>query len=428
MTTHYSLPHMQVTKLEFDLPLDYHQADGERIRVFARALERSDKQGRELPWLVYFQGGPGFAAQRPVSHSGWIKRALEEYRVLLLDQRGTGLSSPINWQSLAHLSPVEQAAYLSHFRADNIVRDAEAIRAELSADKPWTILGQSFGGFCVLHYLSVAAAGLKEAYITGGIPPLGRSADEVYQATFKRVVQKNQEFYQRFTDAEALVSRLRDYLKDHEVMLPGNIRLSVEMLQLLGIHLGMEDGPEAVYYLLEQALQTTHSGCKINPLFIERFTQMLDYNTNPLFAVLHEAIYCEQQASQWAAERVRSTLPEFAPEAEKLLFTGEMIFPWMFDCFSNLQPLKACAELLAAKSDWPRLYDAAALSQNQVPVAAAVYTGDMFVEMAYSLETAAKIRGIKTWVTSEYEHNGIRMDGERIFDKLIALNRGDCLR
>ena len=42
--------------------------------------------------LIFLQGGPGFAAGRPVSaESGWIKRALQDYRVFLLDQRGTGI-------------------------------------------------------------------------------------------------------------------------------------------------------------------------------------------------------------------------------------------------------------------------------------------------------------------------------------------------
>ncbi|QYK03818.1 alpha/beta fold hydrolase [Shewanella zhangzhouensis] len=424
-----TLPQMIAEKLTFTLPLDYQDSSKGTINVFARTLVHKDKQHLELPWLVYFQGGPGFAAQRPVSHSGWIKRALTEYRVLLLDQRGTGLSSPVNATSLAHLDDAGKADYLSHFRADNIIRDAEAIRAILSPDTPWTILGQSFGGFCVLRYLSVAAHGLKEAYITGGIPPLERSADEVYRATYKRVLQKNRDFHQRFPDAASLLADLHRYMLEHPVLLPSGQQLTPQMLQLLGIHLGMEDGPEGVYYLLEQALQFTPSGERINPLFVERFGQMLDYNTNPLFAVLHEAIYCQQQASNWAAHRIRAEYPQFdaAPPAP-LLLTGEMIFPWMFDCFEHLKPLKGCAELLAAKADWPPLYDKAVLANNTVPVAAAIYSEDMFVEMDYSLETAKQVANLKYWLTSEYEHNGIRMDGERILDRLIAINRGACLR
>ena len=47
------------------------------------------------------------------------------------------------------MSAEEQAEYLTHFRADSIVRDAELIRHQLGIER-WTVLGQSFGGFCVV--------------------------------------------------------------------------------------------------------------------------------------------------------------------------------------------------------------------------------------------------------------------------------------
>ncbi|MCH1918746.1 alpha/beta hydrolase [Shewanella sp. A3A] len=414
-------------KHTFALPLDY-QHPQTTITVFAREMRGLQAGAEHLPFLVYFQGGPGFGAQRPISNSGWLKRALQQYRVLLLDQRGTGLSSPISYASLDHLDSAAQAAYLSHFRADNIVRDAEAIRAQLSPNTPWTVLGQSFGGFCILRYLTDAPAGLKAALITGGIPSINRSADEVYQATFKRVLQKNTDFFHRFSDARALTDNLVNYLRQHDVTLPNGDKLTVEMLQLLGISLGMEQGAESVYYLLEQALIDTATGQTLNPLFLAQFNQMLSYHTNPIYAILHESIYCQQQASNWAAHRVRAGLPEFASDAESVLFTGEMVFPWMFDQISWLKPLKAAAEKLAAKADWPMLYDLNTLQQNTVPVAAVVYSNDMYVERQFSEETAAQIPNLRTWVTSEYEHNGIRMDGERILDKLLALISGEQLR
>ena len=418
-----------VQKHTFSVPLNYQHSTSKHISIFAREIVSVENQHLTLPYLVFFQGGPGFGATRPITHSGWIKRALQEYRVLLLDQRGTGLSTPINALSLEHLNAAEQAEYLTHFRADNIIRDAEFIRSKLSTNQPWTILGQSFGGFCVLRYVSAAPEGVKEAYITGGIPSLTRHADDVYQATYQRVLAKNNDFFRRFADARKLVDDLAKHVSEHNVFLATGEQLTVEMLQLLGINIGMEQGPEAVYYLLEQALIDTPSGVTVNPLFLHQFSQFLDYNTNPIFALLHESIYCQQSASKWAAHRVRDSYPEFHYQPTKpLLFTGEMIYPWMFSQFDGLKPLKAAAELIAAKQDWPELYDLSQLKNNTVPIAAAVYSEDMFVEMQYSLETAKQIGNLKYWLTSEYEHNGIRIDGEHILDKLIKLNRGQCLR
>ncbi|MGU3844911.1 alpha/beta hydrolase, partial [Vibrio diabolicus] len=38
-----------------------------------------------------------------------------------------------------------------------------------------------------------------------------------------------------------------------------------------------------------------------------------------------------------------------------------------------------------------------------------------------SRETLALIPNSKAWITNEYEHNGLRADGERVLDKLIAM-------
>src|SRR6185312_4696383 len=107
---------------------------GDRITVFAR--EVSDPDGLHRPFLVFFQGGPGHEAPRPTRHPTaptWLDRALRDFRVLMLDQRGTGRSSPIG--SLAGMTAEQQAAYLMKFRADSIVRDAEWIRHELGVER-----------------------------------------------------------------------------------------------------------------------------------------------------------------------------------------------------------------------------------------------------------------------------------------------------
>ncbi|WP_286342928.1 alpha/beta fold hydrolase [Ferrimonas sp. YFM] len=413
----------------FSLPLDYADPEGTHIEVFARELWASDKMRESLPMLVFFQGGPGFGALRPSGRSGWLDRALQEFRVLLLDQRGTGLSSPIHSRALSALNSEQQLHYLTQHRADNIVRDAEAIRHQLLGERPWSILGQSFGGFCVLRYLSVAHQGVAEAYITGGIPSLSRQAEEVYRATYPRVAEKNRAFFDRFPRAQALADEIAAYLCANDVRLPDGARLTVERFQLLGIHLGVEEGAEALYYLLEQALLPSPSGSQLNPGFLHGVMQMLDYDTNPLYTLLHEPIYNQGHASRWAAHRVRSEFPEFDYRPDRpLRFTGEMVYPWMTEQFQELKPLATLAEALANKSDWPPLYDAAQLAKNPVPVAAAVYTQDMFVEHAFSEETIDQVANLVAWRTSEYEHNGIRMDGYRILDRLISLNRKQALR
>ncbi|EGE39527.1 TrwC relaxase [Streptomyces sp. ACT-1] len=76
-------------------------------------------------------------------------------------------------------------------------------------------------------------------------------------------------------------------------------------------------------------------------------------------------------------------------------------------------------------ADLHQLYDPERLAANKVPVAAAVYHDDMYVDTADALRTAAAIRGLRTWVTDEYEHNGVRAGGPRVLDRLLALVRDE---
>ena len=159
-------PNAVLTEHVLEVPLDHEDPGGEQIEVFARAVEPAQPAGPDLPWLVFLQGGPGCEAPRPArGHDPvWLLRALKDYRVLMLDQRGTGLSSPVGTADAAGTAPEVLAERLSHFRADSIVRDAELLRSALGIDR-WSLLGQSFGGFCTVTYLSLFPESLREAYV-----------------------------------------------------------------------------------------------------------------------------------------------------------------------------------------------------------------------------------------------------------------------
>nr|WP_282449894.1 alpha/beta fold hydrolase [Vibrio sp. 1CM23M] len=405
----------------FELPLDYQAKDGQQIQVFARELVDLAKDGQELPWLIYFQGGPGFPSPRVSGQSGWLKRALQNYRVLLLDQRGTGNSTVISHETLAHLSPEQQVEYLTHFRADNIVRDAEAIREQFGI-KQWSTIGQSFGGFCTLSYLSLFPQSLQRCYVTGGIPSIEREADDVYRATYKRVEDKNRAFFAQFPQAQATCREISDYLLNNDVRLPNGQVFTVEQFQLIGINLGGGEANLPMYFTLESAFVEVNGNRQLSYSFLNQMQQEQGYLTNPIYAILHESIYCQGTASNWSAHRVREQYPHFNYQSgSEFWFTGEMVYPWMFDQLETLKPLREAANLLAEKSDWGTLYNTEQLSKNTVPMACAVYADDMYVELDYSRETLANIPNSKAWITNEYEHNGLRVDGERIVDKLMTM-------
>lgn len=434
MSVSYRQPGVVLTDRHFTVPLDHEDPAGETIELYAREVVAGDKAQREdLPWLVYLQGGPGFGANRFVGRQAWLGRALDDYRVLLLDQRGTGHSTPLTRQTLPlYGGPAEQAERLTHFRADSIVRDCEAIRPALTGGAPWTVLGQSFGGFCTVNYLSTAPEGLSAAILTGGLPSLDAHADDVYRAAYPRIERKVAAHYDRYPQDVERARRIAEHLMRHEPVLPNGYRLTVEAFQSLGIMLGGSDGSHRLHFLLENAFVRTSSGHELSDAFQEEVQNSLSYAGHPLYALVHEAVYGQDsRPTDWSAERVRAEFPQF--DAAKtlagdspLLFTGESIHPWMFDCDPALRPLRDTAELLAARTDWQPLYDPARLAANEVPVAAAVYHDDMYVDATHSLETARAIRGLRTWVTDEFEHDGVRAGGPRVLDRLIALTRDEA--
>ena len=407
----------------FTVPLDHARPDGDQIQIFGREVAAPD--AGPLPWLVFLQGGPGFGGPRPHGRDSWLDRALAGYRVLLLDQRGTGRSSPATRQTLARLgSPAAQAAYLAHFRADAIVRDAELVRLALTGGEPWSVLGQSFGGFCTVSYLSLAPEGLREAFITGGLPGLTSTADDLYRITYGKVAARVREHYRRYPGDAGQARRVARYLRDHRAALPGGGQLTVERFQLLGQLLGQSTGSDDLHYLLEDPF----AGSELADAFLHALLPRLSFAAAPLYAVLHEACYAQGSATRWAAHRVRAEFPEFDPAAvdgdAPLLFTGEMIYPWLFELDPALRPLRDAAEELAGWADWPALYDPARLAANQVPVAAAVYFSDMYVPAELSVPTSQAIGGLRAWVTSEYEHDGLRVSDGAVLDRLIGMVRG----
>ena len=403
----YRIPGAILTEREHTVPLDHANPAGPTITVFTR--EVASPGGEERPYLLFLQGGPGTEATRPTSPpSGWMKRALEDYRILLIDQRGTGRSTPVGLE-IPGATAEAKAAYLTHFRADAIVRDSEWVRKELGSP-PWSGLGQSFGGFTLMTYLSIAPEGLREAFITGGLSPIGRPVDDVYGVTYRHVMAKNEAFFRRYPDDRARVLDIHARLEAEDVRLPSGDRLTSRRFRQLGHWLGDDHGFEHLHHVVELPFGSN--------AFLTDIEGAVRYGRNPLYATLHESSYADGGATRWSAARL---LPNELVEAR--YFTGEHVFPWLWEDYGALHGHREAAEILA-NHPWPRLYDGEALARNEVPVAATIYVNDLYVDRVFAEETAAAIKGLRPWITNEYEHSALRSDGERVLDRLIDLVRG----
>jgi pimeloyl-ACP methyl ester carboxylesterase len=402
------------------VPLDHDDPSGATIDVFARELVDPARQHDDLPYLLYLQGGPGGKSPRPVDRSGWIDVALRTHRVVLLDQRGTGRSTPITAAITTDRTPRQVADYLSLFRADAIVADAEILRRSIIGERRWDSLGQSYGGFVTLTYLSRAPEGLARCYVTGGIPGITATADDVYARTFTRAANRTQEYYARYPQDQAAIARLVEYLGEHQVLLPDGDLLTPHRLRTLGAVFGKSYGFETVHWLIDDAW----ADAELHPEFLYQVQTTTGFVDNVLYP-LQEYTYGRGAATGWAAQREYDRRPEFAADARPILLTAEMMFPWMFRDIRSLRPFAEVADLLAAKDDWTPLYDADRLANNDVPLYAAVYYDDLYVDAELQLQTLQGIGTARAWITNEYEHDALRT-APAVLERLFDMSAGRC--
>ena len=217
-----------------------------------------------------------------------MQEALKSYNLILMDQRGTGKSSPLSCagleQWLAKHGTDFVADFMTCFRADSIVRDAEVVRKQLLGDQPWSVLGQSFGGFCAVHYLSHVSGALtaalpdtpcplKQVFITGGLPcitPAPHNARDVYRTCMRRVTTASKRFFELYPVNKERVRALARALdtsadggegtadtplsKDSRFLaLCDGSRFTMRRLATCGLVLGLSTGPAALDALLEAA-------------------------------------------------------------------------------------------------------------------------------------------------------------------------------
>jgi pimeloyl-ACP methyl ester carboxylesterase len=413
-TTIHRLLDLAIEEHTLTVPLVWDDpADTRTIDIFARVVTRDG--GDSLPYLVYLQGGPGHEAPRPFHSStapAWLDEALAHYRVVMLDQRGTGLSTPVGDDDLSRGASAV-AEYLTHLRADSIVRDCEAMREHLGAIT-WSVLGQSFGGFTTLAYLSTDASSLADVFITGGLSAVGRHPDDVYALCYDKMRDASERYYRRFPEHRDRMRRLVDHADAGDIVLPDGEVVSRSRLRSVGSALGMNEGWQTLWSLLERDHRS-------NAFRYDLMNAMPYGGRNPLYFAFHESSYSDGHATRWSAERTEPD--DFRDDVT--LFTGEHIRRDWTETVPAFQPWREVA-LELAEFEWPRLYDRVAIETSGATGAAAVYANDVYVPLEFSLETGRLLPGVELWVTSEHEHNGLRSGP--VLTHLIDLAHGRRIR
>ncbi|MDR1430804.1 MAG: alpha/beta hydrolase [Propionibacteriaceae bacterium] len=407
----YYVPGYCVTDRMIEVPLDWADDSSEPIQLFWREVCDPQRRDEELPLLLFLQGGPGGKGPRPMPGEGFLPEAVKHFRVLLPDQRGTGRSTPSTRDRV-------DAGYLSCFLADSIIRDFERLRNDCYGCAKWATLGQSYGGFLTLAYLSAFPQALSACYVAGGIPGVPPVADDVYRHTYPRAKRKSEQFYQRYPQDVALAGEIADLISAGGVALPNQDVLSVPRFQSLGMDLGMKRGAERLHWLLDEAFSTPG---RLSATFLHQLFARTSSADDPLFWTLQEFIYGSESNGpiNWAAERELANHPEFAPDARPLLFTGEHTFRWRFDEVAELRGYRQGVEELMRRVSWPKIYDPEQLARNEVPVQCVMYYDDLYVDVDIQQATLRRLGNAGYWVTNEYEHDGLASG--KVFGELYRM-------
>lgn len=409
---------------------------------------------RDQPILLYLCGGPG--AENPPNRNPVMNRWLLDrgYSILYLDYRGCGESSPIYAQDLLQNPKMREdqslADYITHFCQDNIVRDLEAIRQTLSKERvtaggypvKWTILGQSYGGYISLTYLSMFPEGLTDVFITGGLPPCGMKLDDYFRVEYQDIVKQNKSFCKVYPDANILVRSILELVKaigPRKIQMSGRGYLNGQKLLTLGRQFGSKVGFPEVYHLLQCIKLDLEQTGELRRQTISQFEGILHIDERPLYPILLEQTWCSGGKTRWAAERVAQEIEGFnylrldhdgqyldpadTPANIPIYFTANTYCRFHYDTHEELVDLKGAAEILA-EHDWQCPYNYEMLASNpcQVPVYAVSFEQDMHLDVGVAAKTAAKVGGLRLVIDPGW-HQDIRYKPAEVLGRLFTEKR-----
>ena len=401
------------------LPLDHLNQKKGKLNIFAREVFYKGNEKADI--FVYLQGGPGFSSPRNILSAPGLKLLLKKYRILLFDQRGTGKSEKIGPETADKItSPTALADYFSYFRADQIVYDLEYFRENVLKVKKWFLIAQSYGGFITFSYLSFFPNSIRGAIVCGGIPPLlENSVASIYDTLTDNIIVRNNEFYKQYPKDKQKVKKIVSLLNENPYVLPDGGVFTAERFLDLGMMLGSTGGMDSLHYSLDDPFTDTKEN-QISYQFVRTTIDRTSFETNPIYAVLHESIYCNGFASNWAADQNLKAKKSFSLDASKINFYGETIRKSMFTDYRMLRPYRKAAEIIATKKDWGKLYDQQQLSNNKVPVEAMVYQTDYYVNIDLCNQVCDEVPQIKTWKHPTWQHDSLRTHGAELITKLLS--------
>ncbi|KAL2058846.1 hypothetical protein ABVK25_000138 [Lepraria finkii] len=158
----------------------------------------------------------------------------------------------------------------------------------------WSIMGQSFDGFCCVDCLSRFPEALQEVFTTGGRPPLVKHSDQVYKYLFRKVAERNNAYYNKYAEDIHRVKHIIRYIEKENITLPSRGRLSVLRLRQLGILFGFHGTMDTVHEMITRFTSDLNQFGYFTRPTLAAFSDSLPFDTMPLYALVHEPLYARK--------------------------------------------------------------------------------------------------------------------------------------
>lgn len=171
----------KATCYQFDLPLNYNNPTGSKISVHVTVLPASGSITKADP-LFIFAGGPGQAAG---DYGGLVQssfhKILEERPIILMDQRGTGKSEPLDCDDAGYLPTPsdtrkmvenclrDQKYDVQYFDSLSIIKDSDQIRQALGYQQ-MNLWGGSWGTRLSAYYAMIYPEHVRSMILDGVLP------------------------------------------------------------------------------------------------------------------------------------------------------------------------------------------------------------------------------------------------------------------
>ncbi|WND02113.1 alpha/beta hydrolase [Temperatibacter marinus] len=238
----------KATCYTFQVPLDYQEPSGVQIDLHVTILKPTGSLTKQDPFFIY-AGGPGQAAGE---YGNLVKLAFhkinEERPIILMDQRGTGKSSPMRCRMEGYLPEEgateefikkcfeEQPNDVRHFDSLSVVHDTEFVRKEFGFEA-LNFWGGSFGTRLSAYYALTYPDKVRSMILDGVLPPdqsLFYTAPFSAERAINKLIEKCQaekECNMSFPSLREDIQILLDRAKKGEVLFKGPDPVTAEPIE-----------------------------------------------------------------------------------------------------------------------------------------------------------------------------------------------------